>query len=484
MRLVRQERPYTYTVFQKSVHGLPEHVSRFLGGGRGGGKSEAMAQAVAVRAMRYKERARILILRKGPYKSMNDLITTFRQIFNRYWGIGAHRLNRSEHVWHVPTGSYIELGILPDGRVGREYYETAYQGRSFTDLFIDEAQQWARPENIDLMLSNLRDDFVPTLLMMNANPGGIGHQWIAQRFITGHDIWEPFQIDKTIKLGNKEIHTSRTWQSCPSTYVDNPYLGEDYLANLAISCGHDDDLLKAWITGNWNISRGAYFAAVLDNQKIEINWPLPDGWDTWQPLDWKFWLAFDHGTMHPSVCYVMARSPGGIGPDGRFYPADSILMLDEYACHRPTDLAASFGWTVPEISGPILSLADRWRIPARGVADDACFSHHGHANQFGQELTIADDYASEGVVWTPARKGRRAARCLRMKRMLASAGDFEREGLYVSKKCNYWWQTVPFLVHDPNDTEVLLKCDTDHGFDASSMGLSGGQVTGGAAMGI
>lgn len=439
-----------------------------------------IAQSTAIDALRYKQLARMLILRKGPHKSMGDLIATMRQVFNQIFGAKTHSLNRQTGVWELPTGSHLELGILPDGNIGQKYYEDTYQGRSYTHITIDEAQAFAQPKNIDLLISNLRGH-VPTRMRIAANPGGIGHQWLAQRFVSGRDAWAEFSITSEIKINGQRSEQVRKWLSCPSTYLDNPHNGHDYLANLAASCEHDEELLRAWVTGDWNISRGAYFAAVLDNPRIEINWPEPENWGRWEPGDWKFWLAYDHGTASPAICYIVAQSPGGLGPDGRAYSPGSILLLDEWACHRPGDRTSAYGWHVSQLAGPILSLAKRWRIPARGVADDEIFGDEGH-----NEGTIADQYGREGIVWRPARKGRRAARFLEMKRMLSNVpkpGDFlnrGQPGFYVSKRCEYWWATVPFIVHDPKDPEVPLKGPEDHGLDAGSYGMFGYQAGGGA----
>lgn len=463
---------YEFTPFQQLVHSVPEGTSRFLCGGRGGGKSEAFAQHIGIRALRYGRKAKILYLRQGPYKSLNDFTATLNNLFSTWWGPKNHRLNRSSHTWTTPTGAYIELGILPDGEKGRSYYERTYLGRSFSDILIDEAGQWARPDNLDLLVSNLRAE-IPTVHMLGANPGGNGHQWLAQRYIfNGTKLWNQFTIDREVRLGGRILRTARKWISCPSTYKDNPHNGPDYLDNLAESAAHDNELLMAWITGSWKISRGAYFAAAMDNPYIEIMWPSPAAWGDWRPIDWRFWLAYDHGTESPAVCYVMARSPGADGPDGLYYPAESCLALDEYACYQPEALGKAYGLTIPPLSEHVKELAARWQLPAQGVADDATFGKHGHEGG-----SLVDEYSRCGVVWHKARKGQRAARFVKMKRLFGDCGKIERPGLYVSTKCRYFWQTVPFLVHDPRDPEVVHKCDTDHGLDAMSYGIEGDVVT-------
>ena len=453
---------YDLTDFQRLTHAVPESYSRFLGGGRGGGKSEFIAQDVAFVAERYRQDARILYIRQGPYKSMRDFIGTAARFFDRLWGPRAHHLNQGDHVWTLPTGAYFELGILPDGEHGRRYYETTYQGRSMTHIWVDEAQQFARVDVLDMLLSNLRGS-IPTRIGMGANPGGIGHQWIVQRFIHAAEAWSPYDIERKLIVAGETIETCRSWINCPSTYRDNPNCGQDYLDNLATSCGDDMELLAAWLSGNWDIARGAYFASALANQEIRVDWPEPEAWEGWKPYDWQWFLTYDHGTEAPAACYVVAKSPGAIGPDGRFYPADSYVFVDEYACHRPNDFGRSYGWDVGQLSVPIKALAQRWAVPPTG---------------------IADEYAQFGIYWRSAQKGLRAPRFLKMRRLLRQAGSFEFPGLYISGRCHYWWNTVPFLVHDPIDREVPMKCDTDHGADATSMAVGAAAAQSGIIAGV
>lgn len=462
---------YGFTDFQRLVHSVPEEVSRFLGGGRGGAKTEATCQDIAIGADRYGEKYKHLFIRQGPWSSMEGIVSTLDRVFTTWWGRDKHTLKHDTHIWHLPRGAMLQLGILPDGEKGRKYYEATYQGRSFPRITVDERQMWGRSDVVDLLTSNLRGE-IPTRMVMAANPGGRGHQAIVARWINnGVGPWHPFEVKQKIKVGPDVIETSRTWISCPSTYRDNPHNGPDYLANLAASASNDPELLAAWINGNWNIARGSYFASVLANPEIQTAWPHPEQLGGWDRKGWRFWLAFDHGTAAPSVCYVVARSEGAFGPDGLYYPYGSLVMADEYACHRTGDLSAGLGWTVPKLAEPIKALAARWGLKPEGYADDAIFSKGGGTDDGGDHKTIGQDYARAGVKWKPAGKGTRAARFQRMRSMLASAGDPEDPGLYVDRRCMYWWETVPFIQHDPTDREAPEKCGTDHGLDASSYGM-------------
>jgi hypothetical protein len=177
-------------------------------------------------------------------------------------------------------------------------------------------------------------------------------------------------------------------------------------------------------------------------------------------------LAHDFGSSAPSVTYLCATSPGGTGLDGRWYPRDSILLLDELATTDPADPSRGMGWPVNVLAEAICELADRWGVKPSGVADDSIF------NKTGSSLgSIADEFRRAGVNFRPARKGSRVAGWQLMRRLLADAGKVDKPGLYVSRVCRYWWETVPLLARDPRRPEDVDSRGPDHAADATRYGL-------------
>ena len=59
-----------------------------------------------------------------------------------------------------------------------------YQGQSITDACVEEAGNYPDPQPIDRLFGCLRSAHgVPIQLILSANPGGVGHQWLRSRFI-------------------------------------------------------------------------------------------------------------------------------------------------------------------------------------------------------------------------------------------------------------------------------------------------------------
>jgi hypothetical protein len=185
-----------------------------------------------------------------------------------------------------------------------------------------------------------------------------------------------------------------------------------YRRQLESACPGDPELLRAWVEGDWSVSRGAFFAGVLSEERCAV--------ESWEPealkgKGWDFYLAHDFGTSAPSVTYVCAQSPGVEGPDGRWYPKDSVVLVDELATVEPERINAGLGWTIPRLSEEIHALWSRWvpDRPPKGAGDDSMFAASGRSAG-----TIADEFKHHGVYFSPAHRGQRVAGWERMRLLL------------------------------------------------------------------
>lgn len=430
--------------FQERALLLPEEVDVFLGGGRGGGKSYALALLALRHAEQYGAAARVLYIRRT-YKGLADFELLTRDLFGSVYGATA-RYNSAEHVWRLPNGGYVELGQL---ETHADY--SKYQGRSFTLLLIDEAGQYPDSALLDILRSNLRGPKgLPIRAVIAANPGGVGHHWLAKRYVFKAAPWSPFDEEKS----------GRLWIYAPSTFIGNQFIDRDqYQEQLRSSCPDDAELLRAWVEGDWAIARGAYFANVLDEGRNAV--------EPWQkvPAGWNTYLTHDFGSSAPSVTYIVAKSPGGEGPDGKFYPRDSLVLIDELATCKRDRPGEGLGWTVPILGEAIIEMCKRWPVKPRGVADDAIFAQGGHGGG-----SIADEFQRCGVYFRPARKADRLSGWNIMRRLLADAGKPDVAGLYIARTCEYFWSTVPYLARDQKRVEDVDSSGPDHGADAVRYG--------------
>lgn len=57
-----------------------------------------------------------------------------------------------------------------------------------------------------------------------------------------------------------------------------------------------------------------------------------------------------------------------------------------------------------------------------------------------------------------------------MRRLLVDAGKPDVPGLYVSRGCEYFWSTVPYLARDQKRIEDVDSSGPDHAADAVGYG--------------
>lgn len=455
-----EQRPDQLSKWQAQAMAVPEAFDLFLGGSRGSGKTHLLCALFLRHCEQHGERARCLVVRKS-FPGLMDLESEMKAFFGAVYGDGL-RFDGQKHRFTLPTGSTVQLDQLE-----RESDFQKYQGKSFSHIAVDEAGQYSSPALVDRLRSSLRAPAgVPTRFIMAANPGGAGHAWLVRRHAL-KESWAPY-VDAASGFDFVTIQ---------ATYKDNEFIDrERYAKNLMASCATDPELGKAWLNGDWSILRGAFFSSVIDETRNMIEpWaklPREEPEDPYSdhPTSWHFYLAHDFGVSAPSVTYLCAASPGAEGPDGYFYPRGSIILIDEETTTHPDDLNQGLGLTVPDQADRIKNMCQRWGVQARGVADDAIFNRTG-----SQHGSIADEFSRCGVQFTRAHKGSRLGGWEKMRRLLAAAGQPDLPGLYVSRKCQIWWQTVPALPRDARNPEDVDSTAADHAADACRYGCLGCQ---------
>ena len=459
-------RPDQLSQWQKQAMAVPESFDLFLGGGRGGGKSHLLAALFLRHCEQHGEHARCLVVRKS-FPALQDLEQSFHSFFRAVYG-NEMKADANKHRFTFPNGSFIQLDQLE-----REQDFQKFQGKSFSHIAVDEAGQYASPALIDRLRSSLRGpDGVPVRFVLIANPAGVGHAWLVRRHAM-KTPWKPY-VDEA---------TGFDFVTIPSVYADNEFIDRDrYKKNLMASCATDPELGKAWLTGDWSVLRGAYFSSVLAESRVRFE-PWPYIFEEVKPSSnrrgyrttpaayknrWGAFLSHDFGVAAPSITYLCIRSTGELAPDGRVYPRNSILLLDEVSITHPDDLNVGLGLPIQDQAERIIEMCSRWKVVPRGYADDAIFNRTG-----SQSGSIAQEFSKAGVHFTKAHKGSRVAGWQKMRRLLANAGRPDMEGLYVSRLCTTWWQTVPNLPRDPRHPEDVDSTAADHAADACRYALVG-----------
>lgn len=178
---------------------LLDGLEALYGGAAGGGKSDALLMA----ALQYVDVPgySALLLRR----TYADLALP-GALMDRAaeWLMGTDaRWNDREKTWSFPSGATITFGYLEHER---DRYR--YQGAEFQFIGFDELTQFSEPQYRYLFsrLRRLDGVNIPIRMRSASNPGGIGHEWVYERFlVTGCSAGRVF---------------------IPAKLIDNPHLDQ------------------------------------------------------------------------------------------------------------------------------------------------------------------------------------------------------------------------------------------------------------------
>lgn len=255
-----------------------------FGGARGGGKSDGVLGEWADHASEYGENAIGLCVRR----ERTQLVELVERSKVLYLPIGA-KFNEQDKVWRFPNGARLRFAYLENDNDAQ-----AYQGHSYTRVYVEEMGTFPNPEPIFKLMATLRSGTgVPCRFIATANPGGPGHSWIKARYIDPAPLGMKILTEKRFDtLTNQTITSQRIF--IPSKLTDNPYINNaDYIARLYLS--GNDELVKAWLKGDWNVMLGAFFPEFDTRRHVIRQFKIPKHWTRFMSMDWGTATPFSVG---------------------------------------------------------------------------------------------------------------------------------------------------------------------------------------------
>lgn len=408
------------------------------GGAAGGGKSDALVIEATrqVHIPYYKG----LILRKT-FPQLAELIDKSLNYYTR--AFPKAKYNASSHTWTFPSGAKIIFGSMHHSND-----KINYQGQAYDFIGFDELTHFSYDEYIYLVSRN-RPNGPGTrcYIRATANPGGIGHGWVKDRFITAAPpmttIWDDVEI--VYPDGRKEIKKkSRIF--VPSTVFDNKILMQNdpnYVARLA---SMPEAERKALLYGDWDSYSGQYFAEFKNapSHYEDRRWThVIDPFEI--PESWKIYRSFDWGYNHPFSCGWYAIDTDGV----------AYRILELYGCTQTPNQGVK--WTADKVFSEIhrIECEHRWLKGKNisGIADPAIWKA-----EYGE--SIAETASNHGVYFSKG-DNQRIPGWLQCHYRLS----FDENGypmFYVFNNCKAFIRTVPTLIYDEHKVEDLDTEGEDH----------------------
>lgn len=270
----------------------------FFGGARGGGKTEGSIGDWLEHSAAWARGANGVFFRREE-KQLDEVVARTDELFGQ---IGA-KFSKQKSTWLMKNGARLKFRYLE-----RDKDAEAYQGHSYTRIYIEEATNFPSFSPIKKLFAALRSARgVPVGMRLTGNPGGPGHAWVFHRYI--EPAPQGFTVlEDTIEVDGFQPMTSQR-VFIPSKLKDNRLLMEnnpEYVANLATA--GSAALVRAWLLGDWNSPVGAYFTQFSRNRHV-----LPARFAALIPADALRFGSLDWGYAAPFSFGMWAVSDGSWG---------------------------------------------------------------------------------------------------------------------------------------------------------------------------
>lgn len=232
------------------------------GGAAGGGKSHWLIWHSLLKSCQYDFPLTGAIFRRSFPELEATIIRRMMDILPNW----AFKYNQTQHLMTLWNGSRIEFCYAEsDEDVNR------YQSREWDWLAVDELTHFSEYRFVYL-LSRLRTTKpIKTKFFAATNPGGIGHQFVKERWVT--------------KTSTAPGYDPEEYDFIPAKVIDNTFLmkaNPDYVNSLKML---PEQERKALLDGDWEVFQGQFFEMwsptrhVVQKFDVPVNWELVLGWD-------------------------------------------------------------------------------------------------------------------------------------------------------------------------------------------------------------
>lgn len=420
----------------------------FFGGARGGGKTDGVLGKWALKERRYGANFNAIMFRRTSV-SAEDAIERSKEIYGPLGG----KFNESKLRWRMPNGGRASFAYLENIQDANEY-----QGRNVTDAWVEEAGQYPSAAPIDRLFGVLRSSHgVPIQLILTGNPGGSGQHWIRERYQLAPFPMQPKVLRRKLPTG--DVHKVAV---IPCRIGDNKILLENdpgYVSRLHLV--GSEQLVKAWLEGDWTAIEGAFFSEWSNQKHVIAPCDLPENWLRFRSGDW--------GSVAPfSIGWWAVIGDDFALADSRILPRGALIRYREW-----------YG----QVGGKLTSEQVAYGIVQRergdnnkltyGVLDPSAFAEDGGpsiAERINNELLgaklaafiKADNARVSRASGDPQKAGAMGGWDQVRARLI---GKNDVPMIYCFATCRDSIRTIPVLQHDPTRAEDLDTDAEDHAAD-------------------
>lgn len=378
------------------------------GGARGGGKSHWLLAQMAEDCERYNGLQCLLLRKVG--KAVRESTENLRL---RVLPGVPHEYKRVDGALVFPNGSRILLGHFEN-----ESDIDSYLGLEYDVIGVEEATTLTKEKykSIQTCLRTSKLGWRPRMYS-TTNPGGVGHGWYKERFITP---W-------------KEGRESTT-RFIPATVEDNPCVDSNYRTILDSLDGWQ---LAAWRHGDWDIEGGSFYDGYSERRHTVIT---PYTYHDKPPRYWRYFGGLDWGYADPFAFLLCALDSEG-----------TLQILESCQSARLTN---------DEQAQRVVHILNNWGLSVKGfpVVFDCSMMAAKTVNGMRAEPDVSA-YRKVGLSMWPSDRGQD----------VVQHGVSKIRQLLKNDKMQIWrgfndelMRVFPLAQHDPHQPEKLYHDETSH----------------------
>jgi len=351
--------------------------------------------------------------------------------------------------WTFPSGAIIDLGHCQ-----HENDKYNYQGKEFSRIAFDELTQFSLTMYLYLH-SRVRstDPTIEPQVLSTTNPGGIGHNWVKERF----------QPDRRALKTYHDPVSGLSRVFVPATIEDNPTLFDNdplYLARLE---GLPEIERKRLRYGIWDAFEGQVFTELSKLVHGCEPFDIPPEWERYCVMDWGY------------------SSPFSIGWYAIDYDGVAYRYREWYGCKREAlgqegeDSLQGLRLQAWEVAEGILKIerAAGEKIWHRYADPSIWHPRPEFRKKEAQGMTIDEDFSRAGVHFVKADNDRLHGK-LQVHKRLQLAPQIDKETgevthddpqLQVFNNCHGFWRTMPQMVESKKNPDDVDTTQEDHVYD-------------------
>ena len=304
------------------------------------------------------------------------------------------------------------------------------------------------------MFSRNRPKGPGTRVYMRAttNPGGIGHGWVKDRFITVAPPLTPVEgVYDVVDPNGNIIKIRRKRIFIPATVFDNQKLLTNdpfYLASLAMMPEAEKNAL---LYGSWDSFEGQVFQEWKNDPTHYQDQRWTHVIDPFAiPAHWRIYRGFDFGYSKPfSVGWYAVDTQGKIYRIKEYYGTNGTPNVG--AKLNPAEIARN----IKEIEKNDPMLKGRNII---GIADPSIFDESR-----GESVATMMERSPNFIYWSPGDNTRIPGK---MQYHYRFAFDNEGDCMFqIFNTCKHFIRTIPTLVYDDKNVEDVDTTQEEHIYD-------------------